>query len=122
MDDPVDALERLEQRGERGGVCQSGDGAWELELLVAKRPIEGFEQQSAEQGGEHSHGEKESGFATDPLGVIGADPASGHDTVDVGMKEQILSPGVENGEEPDFSAEAFRVGGDGLEGGGRGFE
>ena len=40
----------------------------------------------------------------------------------VGMMEQILSPGVENGEEADLSAEVFRIGSDGLESFGRGAE
>ncbi len=87
IDDPVDVPKRLEQRAERRGVCQPGDGARELELLVAKRPFEGLEQESPEQGREHSDGKKEPGFARDPLGAIRADSASGNDAMEVGMKE-----------------------------------
>jgi hypothetical protein len=36
--------------------------------------------------------------------------ASGNDTVNVGMQEQVLSPGVQDGDCTDFSSKVFRIG------------
>ncbi len=38
--------------------------------------------------------------------------AGGNDTVDVGMQEQVLSPGVERADDAYLRSQVFRIGGD----------
>ena len=42
--------------------------------------------------------------------MIPGEPARGNDTVHVGMQEQVLPPGMQDGDHPDLSAQVFRVG------------
>jgi hypothetical protein len=46
------------------------------------------------------------------LSVILGQAAGGNDAVNVGMMLQLLIPGMEDAEEPDFGAEMLGVGGD----------
>ena len=53
--------------------------------------------------------------------MIRREPAGGNDTVNVGMQEQVLSPGVQDRDHADLSAQMFRIGCDlqqGLRAGG----
>jgi hypothetical protein len=61
---------------------------------------------------EHLHGEKEGRPRVDPVRPIGRQPASGHDTVDVGMMLEALPPGVEDHEAANRRAQALRIGRD----------
>jgi hypothetical protein len=58
---------------------------------------------------------KEEGIlaAGDPAGAVGGEAAAGHDAMQVRMKMQVLTPGVQHGEEADGGAEVSGVGGDG---------
>ena len=49
--------------------------------------------------------------------MIGIQTATGNHAMDVWMKQQILAPGVEDGEEPDFRAKMLRIGGNAPQGG-----
>ena len=42
--------------------------------------------------------------------TIQREPACGNDTVNVGMQEQVLSPGVEDGDETDLGSQVLRIG------------
>ena len=42
--------------------------------------------------------------------MIPREPARGNDTVNVGMQEQVLSPGMQDADHTDLSAQVFRVG------------
>jgi len=46
----------------------------------------------------------------DPARVIRGQSAGGNDAVDMRMQQQVLSPCVKDGEEPDLSSEVFWVG------------
>ena len=74
------------------------------------------EEQPPEQAGEHAHGEEESRPAPDPpLSVHGRSPARDH-AVEMGVKAQGLSPGVQHGEEPERGAQMLRIRADGAQG------
>jgi hypothetical protein len=83
---------------------------------------DGDEEQAAEEAAERAHREKEAGAAGDPAGAAGTEAAAGSGAVDVGMVEQVLAPGVEDGEEAEGGAEVFGVAADGEEGFGGGTE
>src|SRR5215469_2142340 len=42
--------------------------------------------------------------------MILGEPARGNDTVDVWMQEQVLSPGVQDGDHTDLGSQVFRIG------------
>jgi hypothetical protein len=44
--------------------------------------------------------------------VVKRESAGGNDAVNVGMQEQVLSPGVECADDADFSSQVFGIGGD----------
>ena len=53
--------------------------------------------------------------------MVKRESAGGNDTVNVGMQEQVLPPGVECADDADLSSQVFRIGGDfeqGLSAGG----
>ena len=52
-------------------------------------------------------------WAGDPTGPVGGKAAAGHDAMQVGMKMQILTPGMQHGEEADGGAQMSGIGGDG---------
>ena len=51
-------------------------------------------------------------FGWDPAGVIGSQSAGGNETVQMGMKLEVLTPGMKNGEDADPRTEMARIGGD----------
>ena len=75
-----------------------------------------LQEQSAEQAGEHSHGQEEVRAARNPAGAIEGDSAARNDTMEVGMKNQGLSPTMEYGKEADLSSEMFGISSDGGQG------
>ena len=58
----------------------------------------------------------------DPALVIGRQPSSRHDAVQVGVRLQGLSPGVQDAEKSDLRAEMFGIGSYFQQGGGSGSE
>ena len=42
--------------------------------------------------------------------MIKRESARGNDTVNVGMQEQVLSPGVQDGDDADLGSQVFRIG------------
>src|ERR1035441_4936362 len=81
-----------------------------------------FEEQTAEQPRQHPDTEKEAGVAGHPGGPIRTQTAPGGYAVQVGMMEQVLSPGMEDGEEPDAGSQVFGVRRNGVECPGAGIE
>jgi hypothetical protein len=80
------------------------------------------QEQSAKQAGQHPYGQKETGAAGHPPTTIGCDSATRDDTMQVGMKEEILSSTVDHGEEADLGAQMLGIGSDGRQSLGRGSE
>ena len=117
VDDPFDFFERFDESAKNGGIGQCGDLAGELELLVLKGWFDGLQQEPPEQCGQNLDWKKEFGLTVKPLGVIVIEATASDYAMDVRMKQQILAPGVEDGEEPDFSAEMLRVVGNDPQGG-----
>jgi len=60
---------------------------------------ESFQKQAAEQAREHPHGQKEARPAGDPALVIRGKAAAGNHAMHMRMMQQVLTPGVEHGEE-----------------------
>jgi hypothetical protein len=54
----------------------------------------------------------EAGAAAGPAGPIGRWPAPRHQAMDMGMMMQVLSPGVQDGDQSDLGAEMPGIGSD----------
>src|SRR5262249_43070145 len=64
---------------------------------------------STKDFGESFDGNKERVFRVNPPFRVGRDSATGNHAMDVGMKEQVLTPGVKNGEETNLRSKMFRI-------------
>lgn len=94
----------------------------QLEATVPERVSESGHELAAEQPAEHADRQEEAGPARPPRASVFAQTTSRDHAVDVGMMDERLAPGMEDGEEPELSTEMFRVQGDLLKRTGRGTE
>src|SRR5450759_2241692 len=113
VDDPFAAAGVIEQSGEGGRICQVSQRAVEGEFAVLEGDSEVVQEDSAKEAREHAHGQEEVLFAGDPALAISRQAAGGDDAVKMGMVEQVLSPGVQDGEEADCRVQMLGVSGDG---------
>jgi len=113
-------MERSEPRAKGGLRSQHLEGTRKRKPSLAKRRAEARDELPAKDPAQHLHREKEGRLCVDPPRPIGRQPASGHDTVDVRMMLEPLSPGVKDHESANRRAQTFRVGGDLQERRGRG--
>jgi len=120
IDDPLGLAQRSQVLSEGGSVGERQQGAEEVELAVVKGGLESLQEEAAEESGEDFDGEKETGAAADPALVVAGQAAAGDDAMHMGVMQQVLSPGVEDGKETEPGAEVFGVGGEGEQGGGAG--
>ena len=74
--------------------------------------MEVHQKQAAEQSGQDSHGQEESWSTGDPSQAVGGESSAGNYAMDMRMVEQILPPGVEDGEKSDFRTQVLGIGGD----------
>ena len=122
MDVPVE-ITQGSQVGVKGFVI--GEflvAAEEVETMLVVGPVQLFEQQVPEPPREHFVGQQVAGTAGDPARAVEGDAAAGDDTVDMGMMGHCRAPGVENGGDAEFGAQAFGISGDRVQGLGRGLE
>jgi len=117
VNDPFDPSERRGEREESGGFPECLDLSGETAEIFPKGVFESFEEEAPEQARQHPDGQEEAGFRRDPAGSVEADAATGCDAVDMRMKQQILSPTVQDREKTDVRTEMARIGGNGLKGG-----
>ena len=122
VDDPFHIAHGIEMPAENLRVSKGLEGREELEFAGIESLLQISQEQSAERAGQHPYGQEETGAAMNPPTTIGGDSATRDDTMQVGVKEEILSPTVEHGEEADLGAQMFGIGSDGGEGLGRGAE
>jgi hypothetical protein len=122
VDDPLGLGRRRETALERGRVRQGGEVAVEGELSPVEGGAEQREELAPEHPAEDADREEETRATGDPTRAVGRQPAAGHDAMHVGVMLEVLTPGVEHGEEPDLGAEVLGVGSDPLQGLGGGLE
>src|SRR6185437_8074407 len=73
------------------------------------KPSESVEELATEDLAQHIEWQEESPLGVDPPGSVRGQSSGGNNTVKVGMQQQVLSPGVQDGEGADVSAEPLRV-------------
>lgn len=74
----------------------------ELQLAGVEGFLQVLQKQSPEQAREHPDRQEEAWLAGGPSRAVRREPATRDDAVEVGMMEQIVPPGVQNGEETDL--------------------
>lgn len=79
--------------------------AGKVQLPLLKSGLELVDELSAKYTPEHVDGEKESRVRPNPAGVIAGEPTRWDDAVDMGMKLELLVPGVQHAEETDLGPE-----------------
>jgi hypothetical protein len=80
-DDPVDLGQRVDPGGEVGGNGQSVKSAEEAEFTIRESSAKPLQEQIAEAARERTDGEEETGWASNPAGLVGRDAAAGDDAV-----------------------------------------
>lgn len=116
VDDPVGRAETVEKRSEGFWLFEWGEATMEGEFSLGMKVQEPIQKHTAEEAGQDPHRQKEVGRRLDPAGSVVGETAGGDKAVNVGMKQQILAPGVKKRDKTDVGAEMFGIGGDGGQG------
>ncbi len=77
IDDPVDAARRLQLLGKASGLVEVDEGSAEDQLACPESLVEGFEEQTAEQAGQHAGRQEEAGRQATQRWPSGARPPPG---------------------------------------------
>jgi hypothetical protein len=106
VNDPFELGGCFTQGLERGWPGQIAKLAGEVKLTFAKSLSQRSQEKFAEKMAEDLIGKEEGMLPTsDPAAAVGGESAAGNDAVQVRMKMQVLTPGVQHGKEADGSAE-----------------
>ena len=97
---------------ERLLLSQRKAGAKECKLLPVKGALEARYELAAKDPAQDSDGQKESRRRSDPPLPVWGQTAARHDTVNVWMPLQGLSPGVQDAQEADLGSEMLGIGRD----------
>ncbi len=98
IDDPVLLEQGAQEGGEALFVVERKALAVERELVVAKSASQSSDELAAEDTAEHLDGQQEGRARRYPVCLIRRQTAAGHDTVDMRVRLQGLSPSMQDGE------------------------
>jgi hypothetical protein len=109
--DPVLTEQRSQECGKRFWVLQRTGCAAEAQLLSAIGAPEAIDKLAAKDSLEDAERQEEVIARMHPTTAIERKSAGGNEAVDMGMEKQVLSPGMQDGQEPDLSAQVLGIGG-----------
>ncbi len=112
VDDPVFSEQRSEPGREDLGLCEQRQIAGKVQLAMLKGRLKSGDELAAKHTSEYLDGEEEVRTGSDTASVIEGEPTGRDDTVDMGMKLELLVPGVEHAEEADLGPEMSGVASD----------
>jgi hypothetical protein len=92
-----------------------GGGPGERELALRVSGLQGLEELCLEEDPEDVHAEEIFARRCDPSPLAKVEPAASDHAVEVGMRLELLAPGMENRREADLGAEVLLLAGDLLE-------
>jgi len=104
--------ERINKSGKAFWILQLGDRSWKDQTSLLVCHSESFYELGAKDGTEHVHGQEEGVFRADPASKVRGESTGGNQTVNMRMEKQVLSPGVQDADEPDLRAELLGLGRD----------
>src|SRR5262245_51219708 len=84
------------------------DRASQAQTFLSKGILQSLNELAAEDDLEHIPGQEESVGPLYPARAAGREPTGGNNAMNVGMKQQVLPPGMQNAEEADLRASAPR--------------
>lgn len=122
IDDPRFLVEGVAEGGPGVGVLEIGESTPKIEFSALSSQDEALKEEVFKTFAKHLYGQEEVRAGMDPTSSIGGETAGRDDAVDVGVMEEVLRPGMEEGGEANVGAEMTRVGSDLEEGLGGGME
>jgi hypothetical protein len=78
-------------------------------LALLESSFETGDELAAEDATKNAYREKEGIAGMDPAGVVRRKTSGRNHTVDMGMMQQVLTPGMQDGKETDLSPQVFGV-------------
>ncbi len=109
VDDPIMAKQLPEPGGEDLGLREEFEGAMEAELALAEGALQSGHELAAKYPAQHFVGKEEGAAGLDPARVIGGQTTGREYAMDMGMKLELLIPGVQYAEETDLGAKMLRI-------------
>jgi hypothetical protein len=110
VDDPVFPAQRLKKSPECLGIFQRPGCAAETELVSAIGTLESLEKLATKDLLQNPKRKKEAVPRSHPMTAIGCEATDRHETVEMGMEQQVLAPTVQDSEESDLCTEVLRIG------------
>ena len=105
VDDPVFAEERTQPGREELGMVERCEFSGQVQLATLEGRLQTCDELAAKHAPQYGNGKEEAWVGSNPAGVIAGESTGGNDTVDMGMKLELLVPGVKHAEEADLSSE-----------------
>src|SRR5271157_5719744 len=112
VDHPMLAKQWSEPGGEGLGLSDRCQIAREVELIALEGGLEAGDELATKHATQHRAGKKEARAGRNPARVVEREPAGRDDTVNMGMKLQLLVPGMQHTEEADLGPETSGIAGD----------
>src|SRR6202007_622689 len=122
VDDPVFSKQGAQKRPEGFFVGQREAFPVERQMVGEKSASQSGHELSAKDTAENPDRQEEVAWCGEPALVIGCQSSARHNTVNMWMRLQGLSPGVQDAEEADLSTEVFRIRSHFQQSGSRGVE
>ena len=88
------------------------DRSGQAQTFLSKGILQSLNELAAEDDLEHLPGQEESVRPFYPSRAVGREPTGRNDAMNVGMKQQVLPPRMQNAEESDLRAKMLRIRGD----------
>ncbi len=105
IDHPVMPEQLTEPSGEHLELSELIQIAIEAEFSFAAGALQRSHELAAKNPTQHFDGKKERVAGVDPVGVIQRESTGGDHAMDMGMKLELLIPGVQHAEETDLGAQ-----------------
>ena len=109
VDDPVMAKQLPEPGGEELGLGEELEVAMEAEFALGESAPQRGHELAAKHPAQHFVGKKEGAAGLDPARVIGGQTTGREYAMDMGMKLELLIPGVQYAEETDLGAKMLGI-------------
>jgi hypothetical protein len=107
---PLLSEESAEVRREGFRILKVRRGSTERELMASISSSKSIHKLSSKDTTEYSDGKKEVISGMNPMLMVRGEASCRHQAVSMRMQSQVLSPGMQNGEEADLCSKVFRIG------------
>src|SRR5579863_3942568 len=107
---PVLPMQPPQQLAELLRISQEAGGPGAAQLLLPIKALQTSEELAAEHATKNLHRQEERIAGSYPVAMVRRQPARWNGAVNMGMKKQVLSPGMQNADYTDFRAQVFWIG------------